>query len=319
MATWAIGDLHGCYDATRRLLDRLAFDPARDRLWFCGDLVNRGGESLETLRLVHSLREHSAVVLGNHDLSLLAIGERRPDEQRRVNPDLQRVLFADDARELLDWLRLQPLVHADRSLGWMMVHAGLAPKWTTQMALNHAREIEQRLQGDGYRRLLKNMYGDKPAWSPQLSGIDRERAIINIFTRLRYCSPRGRIAFEEKGAPGTQQPGLYPWYEVPGRAARELKVVCGHWSTLGLFIGHGVHAIDTGAVWGGTLTALQLDAEQLRVVQVPGRDVPANPPRPRAGSRPGTNGPGRNGPRHPRRHKGTRPDTRPQPGAPAGT
>jgi bis(5'-nucleosyl)-tetraphosphatase (symmetrical) len=281
MATYAIGDLQGCYDPLQRLLERLRFDPAHDRLWFCGDLVNRGGQSLETLRLVHSLRAQSVVVLGNHDLSLLAIGERAPQEQRKVNPDLQRVLFADDARPLLDWLRMQPLLHADRTLGWMMVHAGLAPKWTTTLAEKHASEVERKLRSDGYRKLLKNMYGDKPAWSPGLGGIERERAIINVFTRLRYCSPRGRIAFEEKGAPGTQQPGLYPWYEVPGRAERDLKIVCGHWSTLGLFLGHGVHAIDTGAVWGGKLTALQLDTDELRVIQVPGRDVPANPPQSR--------------------------------------
>ena len=281
MATWAIGDLQGCYDALQRLLERIRFDPASDRLWFCGDLVNRGGQSLETMRLVHALRANSVVVLGNHDLSLLAIGERTPDEQRKVNPDLQRVLFADDARMLLDWLRQQPLLHADRTLGWMMVHAGLAPKWTSTLAEKHAGEVERKLRGDGYRKLLKNMYGDKPAWSPQLTGLERERAIINIFTRLRYCSPRGRIAFDEKGEPGSQAAGLYPWYEVPGRARRDLKIVCGHWSTLGLFIGHGVHAIDTGAVWGGKLTALQLDADELRVVQVPGRDVPANPPHPR--------------------------------------
>ncbi len=278
MTTWAIGDLQGCYDPLQRLLERIKFDPAADRLWFCGDLVNRGGQSLETLRLVHSLRAQSVVVLGNHDLSLLAIGERRPEEQRKVNADLQRVLFAEDAREMLDWLRMQPLVHADRDLGWMMVHAGLAPKWTTQLAQKHANEIEHKLRGDEFRKLLKNMYGDRPAWSPRLTGMERDRAIINVFTRLRYCSPRGRIAFEEKGAPGTQQPGLYPWYEVPGRAQRDLKIVCGHWSTLGLFIGHGVHAIDTGAVWGGKLTALQLDTDELRLAQVAGRDVPASPP-----------------------------------------
>jgi bis(5'-nucleosyl)-tetraphosphatase (symmetrical) len=149
------------------------------------------------------------------------------------------------------------------------------------MAERHAREIEERLHSDQYRRLLKNMYGDRPAWNPKLAGIDRHRAIINIFTRLRYCTPRGRIAFEDKGSPGTQPVGLYPWYEVPGRVERDLKIVCGHWSTLGLFIGHGVHAIDTGAVWGGKLTALQLDTDELRLVQVPGRDVPAHPPRPR--------------------------------------
>ncbi len=281
MATWAIGDLQGCLDPLQRLLDTLRFDPAVDRLWFCGDLVNRGGQSLETLRLVHALRDSSVVVLGNHDLSLLAIGARSAEEQRRVNPDLQRVLFAEDAAVLLDWLRLQPLLHADRDLGWMMVHAGLAPKWTVAMAERHAREVEAKLRSDGYRKLLRNMYGDKPAWTPRLAGPDRDRAIINVFTRLRYCSPKGRIAFDEKGPPGTQQPGLYPWYAVPGRAERDLRIVCGHWSALGLFVGQGVHAIDTGAVWGGKLTALRLDTDELRIVQVPGRDVPASPPKAR--------------------------------------
>ena len=279
MAVWAIGDLQGCYDPTRRLLDAIRFDPAKDRLWFCGDLVNRGGESVETLRLVHSLRENVVSVLGNHDLSLLAIAERREEDQRKVNADLQGVLFAHDRDVLLDWLRTCPLLHVDRALGWMMLHAGLAPRWTTQLAQKHAGEIEHKLRSGGYRKLLRNMYGDRPAWSPHLTGPDRDRAIINIFTRMRYCAPKGRIAFEEKGAPGSQQPGLYPWYEVPGRAERDLKIVCGHWSTLGLFIGHGVHAIDTGAVWGGKLTALQLDAESLHVVQVEGRDVSDLPPR----------------------------------------
>jgi len=274
MSVWAIGDLQGCYDATQRLLERLRFDPAVDKLWFCGDLVNRGGQSLETLRLVHSLRANSVVVLGNHDLSLLAIGERTPDEQRKVNADLQRVVLADDRDELLSWLRMQELVHVDRGLGWMMIHAGLAPKWTTALAEKHAREVEKQLHGDGYRKLFRNMYGDKPNWSPQLGGYDRARAIINVLTRMRYCTPRGRMAIEEKGGPGTQAQGLYPWYEVPGRAERDLKIVCGHWSTLGLMIGHGVHAIDTGAVWGGKLTALQLDTDELRLVQVAGRDVP---------------------------------------------
>lgn len=278
MAVWAIGDLQGCLGPTERLLDRIRFDPARDRIWFCGDLVNRGGESLETLRLVHSLRANAVTVLGNHDLSLLAIADRREDEQRKVNPDLQRVLFAPDRDELLDWLRVQPLAHADHELGWMMVHAGLAPRWTAADAEALAREVEASIQGKDRRRLFKQMYGDRPAWSPGLRGTDRERAIINIFTRMRYCSPRGRIAFEEKGAPGTQLPGLYPWYAVPGRVERGLKVVCGHWSSLGLFIGHGVHAIDTGAVWGGKLTALRLDCEELQVVQVPGRSLPSQPP-----------------------------------------
>jgi len=273
MAVWAIGDLQGCYDATQRLLEQLNFDPACDRLWFCGDLVNRGGQSLETLRLVHSLRASSVVVLGNHDLSLLAIGERTVDEQRKVNADLQRVVLAEDRDELLGWLRMQKLAHLDRELGWMMIHAGLAPRWTTQLAERYAREVEQQLHGSDYRKLFRSMYGDKPNWSTQLSGPDRSRAIINLFTRMRYCTPRGRMAIEEKGAPGSQAQGLYPWYEAPGRVTRDLKIVCGHWSTLGLMIGHGVHAIDTGAVWGGKLTALQLDTDEIRLVQVPGRDV----------------------------------------------
>jgi len=273
MAIWAVGDLQGCFDATSRLLDRLRFEPGRDTLWLCGDLVNRGGQSLETLRLVHSLRTDVVCVLGNHDLSLLAIAERTLDEQRKVNADLQRVLFAEDRDILLDWLRGCPLLHVDHALGWAMVHAGLAPRWTIAEAERHAREVEAVLHGQGYRKLLCSMYGNHPHWSPHLRGIPRHRAIINILTRMRYCSPRGRIAHDDKGAPGTQAPGIYPWYEVPGGAKRELKIVCGHWSALGLLIGHGIHALDTGAVWGGQLTALQLDSEELRVVQVPGRDL----------------------------------------------
>ena len=275
MSTYAIGDLQGCYDALQRLLEKIRFDPVKDRLWFCGDLVNRGGQSLETLRLVHSLSIHSTVVLGNHDLSLLAIAQRAEADQRRVNPDLQRVLFAEDRDVLIDWLRKQKLLHVDRSLGFAMVHAGLGPKWTLKLAEARAREVEEQLRSDGYRKFLKNMYGDKPEWNPKLAGPERFRAIVNIFTRMRYCTPGGRIGFEEKGRPGSQKPGLYPWFSVPGHAPRELPLVCGHWSTLGLFMGLGIYAIDTGAVWGGRLTALELGPE-LRLHQVPGRTVPAN-------------------------------------------
>jgi bis(5'-nucleosyl)-tetraphosphatase (symmetrical) len=275
MATYAIGDLQGCYDALQRLLERLRFDPARDRLWFCGDLVNRGGQSLETLRLVHQLSPHSVVVLGNHDLSLLAIAQRQEADQAKVNPDLRRILFAPDRDVLVDWLRQREFLHVDRALGFAMVHAGLAPKWTLPIAEARAREAEALLRGDGFRKLLRNMYGDKPVWNPKLTGPDRFRAIVNVFTRMRYCTPSGRIAFDEKGRPGTQKPGLYPWFDVPGHAPRELPMVCGHWSTLGLFMGLGIYAIDTGAVWGGRLTALELGSE-LRLHQVVGREVPEN-------------------------------------------
>jgi bis(5'-nucleosyl)-tetraphosphatase (symmetrical) len=259
----------------QRLLERIRFDPASDRLWFCGDLVNRGGQSLETLRLVHSLAASSTMVLGNHDLSLLAIAQRSEADQAKVNPDLRRLLFAADRNVLVDWLRQQKLLHVDRSLGFAMVHAGLAPTWTLKIAEARAQEAEAQLRGDGFRKLLKNMYGDKPVWNPKLTGPDRFRAIVNVFTRMRYCTPGGRIGFEEKGRPGTQKPGLYPWFDVPGHAPRELPKVCGHWSTLGLFMGLGIYAIDTGAVWGGKLTALEL-GQELRLHQVPGRDVPAS-------------------------------------------
>lgn len=277
MTTWAIGDLQGCYDALQRLLEKIRFDPARDRLWFCGDLVNRGGQSLETLRLVHSLDIHSTVVLGNHDLSLLSIAERTEDEQRRVNPDLQRILFADDRQALIDWLRGRKLLHRDPVIGWAMVHAGVAPRWNIATAETRAHEVERVLHGKSYRKLLRSMYGDRPQWSPKLVGIERQRAIINVFTRMRYCAPQGRVAFEHKGAPGTQPAGLYPWYSVPGRKPLELRTVFGHWSTLGLCIGQGAHGIDTGCVWGGALTALELapPGEPPRYVQVPGRAVPA--------------------------------------------
>lgn len=273
MATYAIGDIQGCYDALQRLLEAIRFDPAADHLWFCGDLVNRGGQSLETLRLVHSLDLHSVVVLGNHDLALLSIAVRREADQRKVNADLQRVLFADDREPLLDWLRHRPLLHADRERGWLLVHAGLAPKWSISIAEARAREVERALQGKNHAKVLRGMYGDRPHWSTKLKGIERQRAIINVFTRMRFCTPQGRIAFDDKGRPGQQRAGLYPWFEVPGAKPRELRIVCGHWSTLGLFIGLGVHAIDTGCVWGGKLTALELrpDGELARVIQVDGR------------------------------------------------
>jgi bis(5'-nucleosyl)-tetraphosphatase (symmetrical) len=273
MTTYAIGDVQGCHDALQRLLEAIRFDPASDHLWFCGDLVNRGGKSLETLRLVRSLDLHSVVVLGNHDLSLLSIAERKESEQRKVNAELQAVLFADDRKDLLEWLRQRPLLHVDRAQGWLLVHAGLAPKWTVKLAESRAREVEQVLHGKSAAKLLRGMYGDRPGWSTKLKGIERQRAIINVFTRMRYCNPQGGIAHDCKGAPGTQRPGLYPWFEVPGRVERDLRVVCGHWSTLGLFMGMGVYSIDTGCVWGGKLTALALspEGEPPRVIQVPGR------------------------------------------------
>ncbi len=275
MAVYAIGDVQGCRDELARLIDAVDFDASRDRLWFCGDLVNRGGQSLEVLRLVRELGDRAEVVLGNHDLSLLAVGQRREEEQARVNPDLRRVLFAPDRDQLLDWLRTRRLAHYDEALGVLMVHAGVSPRWDVKATLRYASEVEERLHGDGHKRLLRQMFGNKPElWHPRLRGVERWRATINVLTRMRFVSTRGRLDHQEKGAPGTQKAGLYAWFAVPGRKPIGARVVCGHWSTLGLFIGLGVSAIDTGCVWGGKLTALRLDSEIPQVIQ-----VSANPER----------------------------------------
>jgi bis(5'-nucleosyl)-tetraphosphatase (symmetrical) len=278
MAVYAIGDVQGCYPELQRLLEKIRFDPANDRLWFCGDLVNRGGESLATLRLIHSLREQSVITLGNHDLSLLAIGQRREDAQQRVNPELREVLFAEDAPVLLEWMRMQKLLHHDEALGWTMIHAGLAPSWTLRQAQRAALEVERELGGPRHQRLLRNLFGNRPpGWNNRLQGVERHRATINTLTRMRYCDVTGRIDFEGKGTPGTQKPGMYPWFEVPGMRRRETKIVCGHWSALGRFAGLGIYAIDTGCVWGGQLTALRLDTpepEYITVEAEPYREKP---------------------------------------------
>ena len=269
MAVYAIGDVQGCYDELSRLLEKLRFDSSRDTLWFCGDLVNRGGQSLAVLRLVQSFGKSALVVLGNHDLSLLAVAEREEADQARTNAELREVLFAPDRNSLLDWLRTRPLLHVDRALGFALVHAGLAPNWTLDRAEQMAREVEQRLAGDGAKRLLLAMFGNKPdMWTPRLRGIDRLRATINVMTRLRYCDVRGRIAYHEKGVPGSQKAGLYPWFEVPGRVRHDLRLICGHWSTLGRFAGMGIYALDGGCVWGGELIALRLDEEEPQFISI---------------------------------------------------
>jgi bis(5'-nucleosyl)-tetraphosphatase (symmetrical) len=279
MATYAIGDVQGCYPELQRLLEKLRFDTAQDELWFCGDLVNRGGQSLETLRLIHQLRESSVVTLGNHDLSLLAIAQRKPDAQARVNPELREVLFAHDAPVLFEWMRSQKLLHHDEKLNWTMIHAGLAPVWTLRQAQRAAQEVERELSSPRHPRLLRNLFGNRPAvWSSRLQGMDRHRATINTLTRMRYCDVNGRIDFDAKGVPGTQKPGLYPWFEVPGMRRRDTRIVCGHWSALDRFAGFGIHAIDTGCVWGGKLTALRLDAEDLQYITVDAEPHRVRPP-----------------------------------------
>jgi bis(5'-nucleosyl)-tetraphosphatase (symmetrical) len=260
MAVFAIGDVQGCYDDLMRLLERIHFDEADDRLWFAGDLVNRGPDSLGVLRFVRKLGKRAVTVLGNHDLHLLAVaaGTAKP----RANDTLDDILEAEDRDEYLDWLRHRPLLHHDASLGYTLVHAGLPPQWDLGLARECAQELESALRGPDPAGFFREMYGDEPhRWSDGLKGISRLRFIVNCFTRLRYCSAAGDLELKHKGAPGTQPEGCLPWFEVPDRASAGLHVLFGHWSTLGEVRRHNVYPLDTGCVWGGRLTCLRLDGD----------------------------------------------------------
>jgi bis(5'-nucleosyl)-tetraphosphatase (symmetrical) len=259
MAVYAIGDIQGCFDELQALLEQLHFDPRHDQLWFAGDLVNRGCKSLETLRFVQ--RINARVVLGNHDLHLLA--SAHIPKYRKHKDTLSQVMHAPDGTDLLNWLRRQPLLHHDTETGYTMVHAGLPPQWDLQTAVSCAGEVSAVLRGKDYIEFLKEMYGNHPNhWSESLKGIDRLRFITNCFTRLRYCDSNGHIALEHKGPPGSQPRHLRPWFEWPDRKSRNMKILFGHWSTLGNYDGPGVHSLDTGCLWGGTLTALRIDTLQ---------------------------------------------------------
>ena len=275
MATYAIGDIQGCYDELRQLLDRLAFDPARDRLWLTGDLVNRGPHSLEVLRFVRGLGEQAITVLGNHDLHLLALWQNRHRHFKNTD-SLTPILCADDGDELLDWLRQQPLMHYDAQLDIAMIHAGLPPQWDRDTALSCAAEVEQVLRGEDFHEFMQHMYGNKPTrWSDKLTGWDRLRFIVNCLTRLRFCTPAGKLDFKHKGQPGLDEGGKHlPWFQVPGRKSRNIPIVFGHWSTLGLYQQDNVHAIDTGCLWGGQLTALDLVSLQTTRLPCTGHSVP---------------------------------------------
>lgn len=255
MAIWAIGDIQGCFDSLQRLLERLKFDPARDRLWFTGDLVNRGPSSLETLRFVKNLGDAALTVLGNHDLHLLAIAARQRPPHR--HDTLHGVLDAPDAEELLDWLKSCPLLHHEA--GWVLIHAGLPPQWDVATAERLAGEVEAVLRGPDCEVFFSHMYGNIPdIWSQDLTGWARLRFITNCLTRMRFCDEDGRLDLKEKGAPGTQPAHLLPWFDVAGRRSRGARIVFGHWSTLGFYAGEGCYGLDSGCLWGGELTALRL-------------------------------------------------------------
>lgn len=270
MATYAIGDLQGCYRPFRNLLNRLNFQPDQDKIWLVGDLVNRGEGSLECLRYVRSLGKSAISVLGNHDLSLLALAEK-PDALALANDTLKPILCAPDCAELLTWLRHRPLVHYDPELDWCMLHAGLPQAWDMPAALAHAQEVEQRLQADDYPEFLAAMYGNNPDhWSDELSGTDRLRVITNCLTRMRLCHADGRMDMAHKGTLEDAPPHLAPWFTLPGRASATQRIVFGHWSALGqvAWPEYNVWGIDTGCVWGNCMTALRLDTPKPEYVSV---------------------------------------------------
>ncbi len=271
MATYAIGDIQGCADALQRLTDSFGFERSRDRLWFVGDLVNRGPDSLATLRLVKDLGERAVTVLGNHDFHLLAVAAGHAKMHR--SDTLGAVLAAPDRDELLGWLRQRPLLHVEGV--WAMVHAGLLPQWSVATARALAQEAEEALRGDGWRDFLAQLYGDAPdTWSDELRGADRLRVIVNAMARMRFCTAQGRIELRTKGETAKAPAGFFPWFDAPGRASRDHTLVCGHWSTLGLKLRPDLLALDSGCVWGGSLSAVRLEDRKLFQVACAQRQVP---------------------------------------------
>lgn len=259
MATYAIGDLQGCYDPFRRLLDKLTFDPARDKIWLTGDLVNRGPKSLKTLRFVKSLGGSAVTVLGNHDLHLLALANDVTYSEERFD-SMWKILGADDGDELIDWLRFRPLAHHNKKLNTLMVHAGVPPQWTVKKTLRRAAEVETALREDDYRQFLKRMHGARPnRWSGDLRGHRRLRVIVNALTRMRMINKDGRLNFTHKGPPENARKGLIPWFEAKDAKWRGTRIVFGHWSALGLIVQDDLIGVDTGCVWGRQLTAVRLD------------------------------------------------------------
>ena len=266
MAVYAIGDVQGCFTALLALLDRLHFDRTCDQLWFAGDLVNHGPQSLEVLRFVKALGDSAVTVLGNHDLHLLSVAHGRG----RLKPQdtFTDVLAAPDRDDLLTWLRHRPLLHHDAAFGMTLIHAGLPPQWTLAMAQTYAAEVEAVLRGPDYLLFLENLDGQTPDQGMAASGTwERLRYITHCLTRLRYCDTAGRLNTEATGPPGSQPPPYLPWFAIPQRASADLNIVFGHWSSLGLYRAPGVYALDTGCVWGGALTALCLETREPVSVQ----------------------------------------------------
>ena len=261
MATYAFGDLQGCFGALQRLLERIDYKPDQDQLWFAGDLVNRGPESLECLRFVRDLGPNAVTVLGNHDLHLLAVFHLGSPLKR--SDTLQSVLDAPDANALLSWLGQQPLVHYDQTNNWCMSHAGLPPQWSAAQAVALSDEVSRALNADPVT-FFQQMYGNQPdVWQDTLQGADRLRVIVNYLTRMRFIDDQGHMNLTAKEGPETAPEGFRPWFEYP-RASADTRLLFGHWAALeGQTHQQDIQALDTGCVWGGRLTAMRLEDQAL--------------------------------------------------------
>jgi bis(5'-nucleosyl)-tetraphosphatase (symmetrical) len=260
MSTYAVGDIQGCFDVLRRLLDQVAFDLSQDHLWVVGDIVNRGPQSLDALRFIYSLGDHAKVVLGNHDLHLLAVAHNlRPMSK---SDTLQPILDAHDCDALLHWLRHRSLLHHDEKLNYVMVHAGIAPQWSFDQAKQYASEVEQALQSERYLDYLTGMYGNTPlGWDDQLSGTERLRVITNYFTRMRCLNAEGDLNLKNKGLPKKND---IPWFEYPKRKMQNNRIIFGHWAALaGKTNSANAIGLDTGCVWGERLTLMRLEDNKL--------------------------------------------------------
>ncbi|NKB81131.1 MAG: symmetrical bis(5'-nucleosyl)-tetraphosphatase [Nitrospirales bacterium] len=259
MATYAIGDVQGCFSALRKLLEQVQFDPSVDRLWFVGDLVNRGPESLAVLRYIKGLGEAATTVLGNHDLHLLAVAAGIADQHR--NDTIQEILDAPDSEDLLHWVRQQPLLY--RESDYVLVHAGLLPQWTVEQAATLAQEVEQALRSDDYVMSLKSLYRSREVvWNPEMPVANRLGFVTNVLTRIRVCSKEEHLNLSYKGPPAQAPDGYEPWYQIVPIAPRKETIIFGHWSALGVLIQDSHLALDGGCVWGATLFALRLEDRQ---------------------------------------------------------
>jgi bis(5'-nucleosyl)-tetraphosphatase (symmetrical) len=261
MTIYAIGDIQGCFTEFMKLLKQIQFDAHKDTLWFTGDLVNRGQQSLEVLRFIRDLGDNHKTVLGNHDLHLLAVayGSKLHDKDT-----LNAILTAPDREELIDWLRHRPLLYYEEHIGYVLTHAGLAPFWDLAKAQALAKEVEVVLQSDSPAFFLNVMYGNQPDyWDDQLGGVERLRSIVNYLTRMRFCYSDGRLDLTYKGQIKDKPENLLPWFDVPHRVNANLKIIFGHWAALGGKADvQNVYPLDTGCVWGNSLTAMRLGDER---------------------------------------------------------